>query len=329
MTRELRATIIGTGAAVPDKVLTNFDLEKMVDTSDEWIFTRTGIKERRIADDGVAVSDLGAEAARKAMADAGVSADDVTLLITATCTPDRIFPSSAASIQSKIGAFNAGACDVEAACAGFLYGLNLSADHVSADPSRCALIIGSEVLSKFTNWKDRTSCILFGDGAGAAIVRAADDGRGLLDMEMGADGNGGDMMQIPAGGSLMPTTPDTVKQDLHYMQIRGREVFRFATIKMADLVQNAVNRCGMTMDDVKLIIPHQVNLRILNYAAERLGVSMDKIYCNIDRYGNTSAASVPIALNEALERGRIERGDIIVMVAFGAGLSWASCLMRW
>ena len=329
MTLKYRAMIVGTGAALPDKVLTNSDLEKMVETSDEWIFTRTGIRERRIADRGVATSDLSVEAARQAMEAAGVGPEEISLIILATCTPDHMLPSSAALLQSKIGAKNAGACDLEAACAGFVYALSLAADHVRVDPKRCVMVLGAEVLSKFVNWKDRTSCILFGDGAGAAIVRATDDGRGIMHTEMGADGDGGEMMQVPAGGSAMTADEETVSNDLHYIKIRGREVFRFATTKMADLVQNAVDRCGLTMDDVKLIVPHQVNIRILNYAAERLGVSMDKVYCNIDRYGNTSAASVPIALHEALRDGRITRGDIVVLVAFGAGLSWASCLMRW
>jgi len=218
---------------------------------------------------------------------------------------------------------------LEAACAGFVYALNLAADHVAADPARCALVVGAEILSKFVNWEDRTSCILFGDGAGAVVLRAANDGRGLLDMELGADGKGGAMMSIPAGGTAMPASIETVQSQEHCIHIRGRDVFRFATVKMADLIQGAVDRCGFTLDDVKLIVPHQVNIRILSYAAERLGVSMDKIFVNIDRYGNTSAASVPIALDDALRQGRIERNDIVVMVAFGAGLSWASCLMRW
>jgi 3-oxoacyl-[acyl-carrier-protein] synthase-3 len=329
MTPPYRGTIVGTGAALPDRVLTNHDLEKMVDTSDEWIFTRTGIRERRIAEPNVATSDMALPAAQRALEAACVKPDEITLILVATCTPDHNFPSTAACLQAKIGAWNAGGCDLEAACAGFLYALNLASDHVAADPQRCALVVGAEVLSKFVNWKDRTSCILFGDGAGAVVVRAANDGRGLVNMEMGADGSGGDVMRIPAGGSAMPASLESIQNDLHTMHLRGRDVFRFATTKMADLVQNAVQRANLSMDQVKLIVPHQVNIRILEYAAERLGVSMDKIYCNIERYGNTSAASVPIALDEAVRAGKIVRGDVIVMVAFGAGLSWASCLLRW
>ena len=329
MTPAHRATIIGSGICLPEKVLTNFDLERMVDTSDEWIFTRTGIRERRIADNGLVTSDLGAEASRQALANAGVRPEEVTLILVATTTPDHIFPSTAACLQAKIGAVNAGGCDVSAACAGFVYALNMAADHVKADPSRCALVVGADILTKFVDFTDRTSCILFGDGAGAVVLRASDDGRGLLSMRMGLDGRGADIMSLPAGGSVMPPSEETVRNGMHFVRLRGREVFKFAVTKMADLVAEAVQDCGLGMDDVKLIVPHQVNLRILAFAAERLGVSMDKVFCNIERYGNTTNASVPIALHEAAQKGLIQPRDLIVLVAFGAGLSWASCALRW
>ena len=325
-----RAVILGTGSAVPEKVLTNADLEKMVDTTDEWIRKRTGIRERRMVAEGEATSDLAAEASRRAMDAAGVKPEDISLILVGTCTPDHLFPSTAALVQAKIGAVNAGGCDLSAACAGFVYALNLASDHVKDDPGRCALVIGAEALTRFVDFTDRTSCILFGDGAGAAVVRATDEeGRGLLSMKMGADGSGGDMMIIPAGGSAEPLSEEALAGRRGFMRIRGREVFKFAVNIMSDLVTDALDACSVSIDEVKLIVPHQVNLRILAFAAERLGVSMDKIYCNIERYGNTSGASVPIALDEAVRNGMIERGDVIVMVAFGAGLSWASCAMRW
>ena len=316
--------------AVPEQRLTNADLEKMVDTTDEWIVTRTGIRERRKTDRDTATSDLAAEAGRKALEAAGVAPEDITLILVATCTPDHLLPSTAALVQARLGCVNAGGCDLSAACAGFVYALNLASDHVKDDPSRYALVIGAESMTKFANFEDRTSCILFGDGAGAAVVHAADgDGRGLMSMRMGLDGTGAKMMVIPAGGSRLPASEATVREGSHYMVIRGREVFKFAVTKMSDLVREALEECGLTVGEVKLIVPHQVNLRILTYAADRLGIGMDKIFCNIDRYGNTSAASVPMALDEAVRGGHIERGDVIVMVGFGAGLSWASCAMRW
>lgn len=329
MTQEYRATVLGSGVCLPDKVLTNWDLERMVDTSDEWIYTRTGIRERRIAEDGMTTSDLGAEAARQALENAGVRPEEVSLILVATITPDQVFPSTAAWIQTKIGAVNAGGCDISAACAGFVYALNLAADHVKNDPERCALVVGADILTKFVDFTDRASCILFGDGAGAVVVRATNNGRGMLSMRMGLDGRGADIMTLPAGGSALPPSEETVRNRMHYVRLRGREVFKFAVTKMADLVSEAVRDCGQTLDDIKLIVPHQVNRRILTYAAERLGLPMEKIYCNIERYGNTTGASVPIALHEAEQNGILEPGDLIVMVAFGAGLSWASCALRW
>jgi len=327
--KKLRAAVVGTGSCLPDKVLTNHDLEKMVETTDEWIFTRTGIRERRIVADGQTTSDLAAEAARRALQAASLKPEDISLIITATITPDHFFPSTSCLIQKKIGATNTGGFDLSAACAGFVYATIMGARLIEADPTQKVLVIGAETLSKVTDWKDRSSCILFGDGAGAAILAASDTGNGVLASEFGIDGNGSDFMKIPAGGSAMPASEESVRQRLHYMQLNGRETFRFAVVKMADLVETTLKKSGLTMDDVALIVPHQVNGRILTAAAERLNIGMDKIYCNIDRFGNTSAASVPIALDEAVRNGRIRRGDPIVLVAFGGGLSWSSAVIRW
>ena len=327
--KELRAAIVGTGSYLPEKVVTNFDLEKMVDTSDEWIFTRTGIRERRIVSDSETTSTMAVEASRRAMEAAGITPAEISLIIIATVTPDYPFPSTAALVQDEIGASNAGGFDLQAACAGFVYGTILGARLIEADSSQIVLVIGAEVLTRITDFTDRSSCILFGDGAGAAILRACKDGRGIMASEFGVDGSGGDFMKLPAGGSAMPATEKTVREGMHYMKVRGRETFRFAVVKMADLVRSTIAKSGLTMDDVKLIVPHQVNSRILQAAANRLNIDMERIYINIDHFGNTSAASVPIALDEAVKTGKIERGDVIVMVAFGGGLSWSSAVVRW
>ncbi len=324
-----RGIIAGTGSYLPEKVLTNLDLEKMVDTSDEWIYTRTGIRERHVADENTAVSDLAIAASKAALESAGIKPSDVNLIITATITPDYIFPSTSCLIQHALGAENAGGFDLEAACAGFVYGTIVADAHIRVHPDEVVLVIGAETLTKITDYTDRSSCILFGDGAGAAVMVGSNDGRGLLASEMGVDGSGGEIMMIQAGGSRTPTTKETVEKRLHYMKIRGREVFRFAVIKMEELVRNAVEKAGCSTDDIKLIVPHQVNIRILKASAERLGLPMEKIYVNIDRCGNTSAASVPIALDEACRSGMFEQGDLVVLVAFGGGLSWSSCLIRW
>ena len=327
---KVRAAVIGTGSCLPDKVVTNADMERLVETTDEWIFSRTGIRERRMVAEGQATSDLGAEASRRAIENAGLTPQDITLIICCTITPDHVFPSTACMIQNKIGASNTGGFDLSAACAGFVYGLIMGARMVEADPRQTVLVVGAETLTRVTDFTDRSSCILFGDGAGAAVLRATqDDGRGIMASEYGIDGSGADFMKLPAGGSAMPASEETVRQGLHYMKIAGRETFRFAVVKMADLVKAALIDSGLAMEDVALIVPHQVNSRILQAAAERMGIGMDKIYTNIDRVGNTSAASVPIALDEAARAGKIKRGDVIVLVAFGGGLSWSSAVIRW
>ena len=329
MTEPLGAIVLGTGSALPDKVLTNHDLEKMVDTSDEWIFTRTGIRERRIADASVATSDLAVQAAEKALEMAGVDPLEIGLIITATITPDYVFPATSAIIGSKLGAKNAGGFDLEVACSGFVYGMSMADAWLRVNPDKKALVIGSEILSRITNYADRTSCILFGDGAGAAVMGMGPNNRGLMSSELGLDGSGAEMMFMPAGGSKNPPTIETVTNLQHKMLIRGREVYKFAVNKMGDLVQNCIERHNLSPDDIAVVVPHQVNIRILSAAAERVGLSMDRIVVNIEKYGNTSAASVPIALDEANRQGRIKDGDIVVLMGFGGGLSWGCVAMRW
>jgi len=330
MGSNIRAVITGTGSFLPARVLTNADLEKMVDTSDEWITTRTGIKERRLVQPPLTCSDMGAEAGKLAIEDAGLRPEDIDLVIAATFTGDRPLPATACFIQDKVGAVNAGAFDLAAACSGFVYGVSCAWGLIAAGIHRNVLVIGVEVLSAFTDYTDRTSCILFGDGAGAAVVQVAeDDGRGILTCELGADGSQADMMTIHAGGSQMPITAEGLDDHRRYMTIRGQEVFKFAANKMQELIRKSIDECELTIDDVKLVVPHQVNTRILNFAATKLGLPKEKMYVNIDRVGNTSAASVPIALDEANRRGLLEKNDVVVLVAFGGGLPWASMVLRW
>ncbi|KPJ58031.1 MAG: 3-oxoacyl-ACP synthase [Planctomycetes bacterium DG_58] len=331
MTGDIRAVITGTGSFLPDKILTNEDFERMVDTSDEWITTRTGIKTRHIADGGMTTSDMASAAGKRALRDAGVKPKDVELVIVATFTGDRPLPACACFVQEKLGLENAGAFDLAAACSGFVYGTASAWGLIASGIYRNILVIGADHLSAFTDYTDRTSCILFGDGAGAALVQAApnETERGILTCSLGADGGGADMMTVYAGGSELPTSEETVRNRRHYMVIRGREVFKFAALKMQELVKASVEACHLTIDDVKLVVPHQVNTRILNFAAEKLGLPKEKLYVNIDRVANTSAASIPIALDEAAQAGMIETGDVIVLVAFGGGLTWASMVLRW
>jgi 3-oxoacyl-[acyl-carrier-protein] synthase-3 len=324
--------ISGTGRYLPERVLTNEDFEKMpgIDTSDEWIRTRTGIRERRVVDNGMASSDLAVRAARIALKRAGKKPEDLDLVIISTITPDTFLPSCACWVQDRLGARNAGAFDVTAACSGFIYGVSMAAGFIGSGAMRTVLVVGSECLTKITDYSDRSSCILFGDGAGAAILEASEDeDRGLIGFKLGADGSGGEYMITPGGGSRMPPTHASIDRREHYMKIKGREVFKFAVNKMVELVKALLKENNLTINDLKLIIPHQVNYRILSFAAKKLRMPLEKMYINIDRYGNTSAASIPIALDEAVEKGLIEKGDLIAFVAFGGGLTWGSCLIRW
>ncbi len=321
--------IVGTGSYLPEKVLNNHDFEQMVDTSDEWIFTRTGIKERRIAPPGTPTSDLCVEAAKRALDMAGLKATDIDLIIVGTITPDYGFPSTACMLQHKLSCRNVGAFDLSAACSGFLYGLSIASRYLDNRNYKVALVLGAEVLSSVTNYEDRTSCILFGDAAGAAVLHADAPHGHVLDTSMGSDGSGGDFMIIPSSGSAMPVCRDTVEKNLHKMQIRGREVYKFVVKKMGDVVKEIVTRNGYSIDDLAMIIPHQMNIRIIEGAAKRMGTPLDKWYLNIERYGNTSAATIPVALDEVVRQELIKHGDLIAMTAFGGGITWGGGLVRW
>jgi 3-oxoacyl-[acyl-carrier-protein] synthase-3 len=323
-----RSKIISTGRALPEKVLTNFDLEKIVDTNDEWIVKRTGIKSRHIADQNTATSDLAIEASKKAMEKAGITAEEIDLIMVATVTPDMIFPSTACIVQEALGAVNAAAFDLETATSGFLYGLTIEDQFINTGMYKKILVIGAETLSKVLDWEDRKTCILFGDGAGAAIVGVSDDESEILSTHLGADGSGADFLAIPAGGSRMPATADTVAKRLHYITMDGSEVFKFAVRKMSSASLLALELAGLDVEDVDFLVPHQANIRIINSAAKKLKLPIDKVHVNLDRLGNISAGSIPIALDEAIEEGKINKGDVVVLVGFGGGLTWGSCVIR-
>ncbi|MGJ7044520.1 beta-ketoacyl-ACP synthase III [Thermoanaerobacterium thermosulfurigenes] len=327
--RDFKAGILGTGSFVPENKLTNQDLEKMVDTSNEWIVSRTGIKERRIAPQSMTTSYMATEAAKKAIEDAGIEASEIDLIIVATVVPDMNFPSTACLVQANIKATKAAAFDIEVGCSGFIYGLSIAKQFVESGTYKTVLVIAADVLSKITNWEDRNTCVLFGDGAGAAIVGPVKDGYGILDNVIGADGTGGMHLYMPAGGSRMPASEDTVKNKLHTIHMNGQEVFKFAVNVMNTATVEVLNRCGLKPEDVDLFIPHQANIRIIDAAMKKLKLSKEKVFINLDKYGNMSAASVIVALDEALKAGRIKNGDIILMVAFGAGLTWGSTVIKW
>jgi len=320
--------ILGTGSFLPERVLTNQDLENMVDTSDEWIVTRTGISERRVSEPGVPTSELAIEASKRALEDAQTEPDEIDLTIVATITPDMSFPATACLVQDALAAKNSGAFDVEAACSGFVCGVAAASSMIMTGSINKALVIGAEELTKITNYEDRTSCILFGDGAGAVVLGPSENRR-IVYTKLGADGSGGEMMKLPAGGTRMPTTAETVRDKLHYMVIRGREVFKFAVTRMQDCIQEAIDARGYGPEDISLIVPHQVNRRILKAAAEKFGLPMEKLAVNIDKRGNTAAASIPIALDEAIKEGKVKAGDVVILVAFGGGLTWGSALVEW
>jgi 3-oxoacyl-[acyl-carrier-protein] synthase III len=320
--------ITGIGAYTPERVLTNADLERMVDTSDEWIATRTGIRERHIAEPDQAASDLALPAARDALEEAGVAAEDLDLVIVATATPDMLFPATAAILADELGAKRAAAYDLLAGCTGFVYALSQAYGAIATGLSGQALVVGTEALSKVTNWQDRATCILFGDGAGAAVVEPVSEG-GILGFELGADGSGGPDLCIPAGGSRTPVTADALEQELQFIKMRGQEVFRFATRVMVTSAEDLLAECGAGVDDVDLYVPHQANKRIIDHAVKNLGLASERVFMNIDRYGNTSSASIPICLAEARDQGLLEDGTRVLMSAVGAGLTWGSAYMTW
>jgi 3-oxoacyl-[acyl-carrier-protein] synthase-3 len=324
------AAITGTGSYLPETVLTNFDLEKMVDTSDEWIRQRTGIAERRIAEDDIATSDLSVQAARLAIKKAQIDPLEIEMILVATVTPDTFFPSTACYVQKGIGAKNAAAMDISAACAGFLYGLDLANGLIVSGQYDTILVVGGEVFNNIVDWNDRNTCVLFGDGAGAAVVQATEEPKGILASYIGSDGDYADidLLGIPAGGSRMPVTPDAIDQKLDKIQMNGREVFKLGVRLMPEAAQRALSKANVSIEDIDLLIPHQANLRIIEAVGDRLGVPREKVYVNVDKYGNTSAATVIIALDEAIQDGRAKPGDLILLVTFGAGLTWGSTLLR-
>ncbi len=327
------SSIIGTGSYLPEKVLTNDDLSKIVDTSDEWITTRTGIKERHIAADDQATSDLASEAARRAMTAAGITPEEIDLIVVATVTPDMFFPSTACFVQRKIGATNAVCFDISAACSGFLYALQVARHFLNAGSRTTALVIGAEKLSSLVNWEDRNTCVLFGDGAGAVVIRAVDadtDAPGrVLSTVMGSDGNLSDLLKVPGGGSALPITPENAASRPNTIHMEGRETFKHAVTRMCQASEQALEMAGLTKADIAMVIPHQANARIITAIADRLGLPEEKTFVNVDKYGNTSAATIPVALDEAHRQGRIKRGDIVLLVAFGGGFTWASSVLRW
>lgn len=320
--------ILGTGSSIPEKVLTNFDLERMVDTSDEWITTRTGIKERRIAAPSETTSNLALEASWRALHAAQVSPEEIDCIIVGTVTPDMLFPSTACLLQCALGAKSAFAFDLEAGCTGFVYALAVAEKYLLAEGKGKALVVGAETLSKIVDWQDRATCVLFGDGAGAAVIGLGEC-PGILATYLGADGGGAHLLELPAGCSRMPASFETVESRLHYIKMNGNEVFKFAVRVMEEASLEVLKKARKTIEDVHLFIPHQANIRIIQSAAKRLGIPEERIFVNVDRYGNTSSASIPIALDEAWRSGRIQAGDVVLLVGFGAGLTWGSALIQW
>ncbi len=329
MASKRHAQIVGWGKYVPRQVLTNDDLAKMVDTSDDWIRARTGIVERRIAEPGETTSTMSIKAAQAALQVADVAPERLDLIIVTTITPDYLFPATACLVQDALGARRAGAFDLLAGCSGFVYGLGVGSQLIISGAYENVLVIGAETLSRIMDWTDRNTCVLFGDGAGALLLQASDAPGGVLSFTLGADGSGGDLLILPGGGSRHPASAETVAQKLHYARMNGREVFRFATRIMGRAAKEAIRAARLKIDDIDLFIPHQANMRIIQSAAKQLKLPMDKVFVNLDRYGNTSCASIPIAVCEAIEEERIKPGDHLVLVSFGAGLTWAAAVVQW
>lgn len=322
------AHIVGWGKYVPPNILTNEELAKKVDTTDAWIRKNTGIAERRIATKETTAS-MALYAAQDALEVADVNPNEIDLIIVATSTPEYIFPSTASVVQDQLGACNAGAFDLSAACSGFVYGLSIGAGMIRSGTYNTVLVIGSETFSKLLNWKDRATCILFGDGAGAVLLQGSSEFGGVLSSVLGSDGSGGELLEIPAGGSKNPTSLETVMANAHFVKMNGREVFRFATRIMVDATKQALDKANLTLEDMDLMIPHQANIRIIDHALKTMNLPREKVYVNLERYGNTSAASIPLALVEAIEEKRVKPGDRLVMVGFGGGLTWGSLAVEW
>ncbi|HNP60361.1 MAG TPA: beta-ketoacyl-ACP synthase III [Nitrospirales bacterium] len=324
----MKSVILGTGAYVPKRVLTNADLERMVDTSDTWITERTGIRERRVVEPGQACSDLAVEAAQRALMAADVAASEIDLILLATCTGDSPLPSTACLIQHRLGAHRAAACDISAACCGFIYALAIADAYVKSG-MRHVLVIGSEVMSAITDWTDRNTCVLFGDGAGAVVVGQGTEGSGILSTHLHANGGLSDMIQVPGGGSREPASKEVLEEKRCFIKMKGNETFKIAVKSMEEATKEALEANKLEIGDIDLFIPHQANMRILNAVGQRLGLAREKLMINLDRFGNTSAASIPLALDQAVQEGRIHKGSVVLLAAFGAGLTWASTVIRW
>jgi 3-oxoacyl-[acyl-carrier-protein] synthase III len=330
MGKRIAAKITGVAGYVPPRVVTNFDMEKLVDTSDEWIRTRTGIRERHFADPGMASSHLGSEAAKKLLAAKGVRPEEIEMIVLATVTPDMLFPATACLIQDRLGAPKAWGFDVSAACSGFVYALTVGAQFVGAGTHKKVLVIGSDIMSSILDFKDRATCVLFGDGAGAVLVEpASSDSEGIIDFANDIDGSGGCDLYMPGGGSLHPATQETVEKRMHYVHQAGAQVFKYAVRRMSDLALKLLERNGLTSRDLALVVPHQANLRIIRAMQERLGVDDSKVLVNIDRFGNTTAATIPLGLVDAVEQKRLRKGDLVLLIAVGAGYTTGAILMRW
>ena len=327
-TSKRTVAIVGTGAYLPERILTNAELEKMVDTTNEWIVTRSGIRERHIARADQATSDLGAEAARRAMADAGVTAGEIDLIIVATLSPDMPFPNTACFVQNLIGAKNATCIGLEAACSGFLYAVDAASQYLLTGRCKTALVIGAEKLSSVTDWQDRTTCVLFGDGAGAVVLRATEAGNGILSTVTGSDGSLNALLNIPGGGSRNPTSLETIEKRMHFMKMEGKEVFKHAVRAMGEAARKAIEKAGLTIADIACVVPHQANIRIVEAIRDRMGVGPEKVYVNLDKVGNMSAASIPVAFDEAIKAGKIKKGDYVVFVAFGGGFTWGAMVVK-
>ncbi len=325
----MRAKILSTGSYIPERVITNFDLEKMVDTSDEWITERTGIKERRIVADNQATSDLAYEASINALKKAGLTSQDIDLIIVATVTPDMLVPSAACILQMKLGASKAVAFDINGACTGFIYALSVAEKFIRTGAAKRALVVGAETLSRFTDWTDRSICVLLADGAGAVILEGTKKDEGIKVIDIFSDGNMWDFIHMPAGGSKMPVDETVLKKRLNFIKMRGNETFKVAVKTLEEVVVATLQKGGIESSQLNLLVPHQANIRIIQAMAKRLSLPMEKVMVNIDKYGNTSAASIPIALDEANESGKIKKGDNVMLAAFGAGLTWGAALIKW
>jgi 3-oxoacyl-[acyl-carrier-protein] synthase-3 len=326
---EVSVGIVGTGIYLPEKIMTNDELEKMVDTTDDWIKTRTGIHQRRIIASDMAPSDMGCEAAKMALKNSGSTVNEIDLVIVATVTPDMIFPATACLVQEKLGAKRAAAFDLSAGCSGFVYSIAVGSQLIKTGMYKTILVIGTEALSRVVNWEDRNTCVLFGDAAGAAILRRVEKGYGILSTELGSDGSGAELLKIQAGGTREPITPENYQSPDRYLFMAGREVYKFAVKIMVESALTALEKAGLDKEKIDCFIPHQANIRIIEAAAKRLQLPMEKVFINVHKYGNTSAASIPVALHEAVQEGKIKKGDNVVLVGFGTGLTWGASVIKW